>query len=355
MRALNKFIVHHFFSIAIFCNVWKAKTFQWLQCPKSLHANLALVVLKSIFNNFFHFSNKISPLKRQKIMHPSGLHFNGCFSIFLFSRRRRHFTLIVICTNLPIWWARYRKAGSSRISNHSTSWTAQKWQKLLFQALISGAQSLCSLWLLVSRSSFFFASFWCSTLHWIIIETIEEQGQKMNKKAQFNHSKLLIPFHSSSSRQDISLPSNSISSSSVLSFGLKNVWKNVLMVSCLKNIFYEPFIIRLRSYLDQQICRFQSFSFFRSLWVFFLFFVEMFQTRLRKFLITILTYSFFSFGLSRSIQCCPIPTLLCSSKAIRNVREVKIAIKMKSFRKKSSSSRSLLYQQHQHTRRHRHL
>lgn len=54
-----------------------------LSSCESLHGNLSTLAVRS---QAFSFFAQKSPLKRQKIMHPSGLYFNGTFQ---FSSRRR--------------------------------------------------------------------------------------------------------------------------------------------------------------------------------------------------------------------------------------------------------------------------
>lgn len=109
---------------------------------KSLHGNLALVVHKRFQFDFFC---KNLPLKWQKIMHPSGLRFNGTFQ---FSSRRRFSN-----HHRPIWWALWKRP--------STSWTTPKWRTLLFQNNLQANH--CVVGGFTSRGFY-------PTLHWNIID-----------------------------------------------------------------------------------------------------------------------------------------------------------------------------------------
>jgi hypothetical protein len=92
-----------------------------------------------------------------------------------------------------------------------------------------------------------------STLHWIIIEwkaeTVERQSGSLSQNSLNRHSNVLIPAHSR--RLVYQLPNPILKN--WMSFS--NV-KNVLMVSCLKSIFYFGVIARQRSYRRNQICHF---------------------------------------------------------------------------------------------------
>lgn len=144
----------------------------------------------------------------------------------------------------------------------STSWTAWKWQKLLFR-FNRVARSLCSLWLLVS-----FSLRWCSTLHWIII--IIEWARKwqtiLNRRRFCNMLESRVV--------SVTIQSCSISTSKANNV-VESSWnmpRNVLMASCLTNIFYESLIGRQRSYRDNRSAVLSSFP---------LIFVKLFETRLR--------------------------------------------------------------------------
>lgn len=107
----------------------------------------------------------------------------------------------------------------------------------------------------------------------------------------------------------------SVKKSLSVSHGWKML-KNVLMVSCLKSIFYEFLISRQRSYRESRSAVFKVFLFTRFSWKY--------TKRDWEFVITILTYSFFSVGISRSLLGC-----LMSLNALQQLEICKWQIKVR--------------------------
>lgn len=124
--SLNKFIVHHSVSIAF------EHSFQWLHANRFME--ISLLPFISVFVSFFLRKNL--PIQMTKDYASIRFTFQWNFSIFLSSP---------FASNHQQSKIRYHGRFAKR---HSTSWTAWKWQKLLFQINLE-AQSLCSLWLLV--------------------------------------------------------------------------------------------------------------------------------------------------------------------------------------------------------------
>lgn len=106
-------------------------------------ANRFVEILLLLFFNIFPFFrsqiSRSSPLKWQKIMHPSGLHFNGTFQFSLRRCRRRRFA-----SNhhpKPIAWA--AEKGTRLVERHKSG------KSYCFRLISEVSISLCRWWLLV--------------------------------------------------------------------------------------------------------------------------------------------------------------------------------------------------------------
>ena len=112
-----------------------------LKAAVSMANRFVEILLLLFFNIFPFFCSQISrssPLKWQKIMHPSGLHFNGTFQFSLRRRRRR------FASNhhpKPIAWA--AEKGTRLVERHKSG------KSYCFRLISEVSISLCSWWLLV--------------------------------------------------------------------------------------------------------------------------------------------------------------------------------------------------------------